>query len=56
MFENNSVRQIVSDVSLSQCQQRRVVSPARLGAPRGNIGRAALAQVRDTIAAILDVS
>lgn len=41
--------------SAVQCQHLRAVSPGRLQATRGNIGPAALAQIREMIALILDV-
>ncbi len=45
----------LSEVSAAQCQQIRAVSPHRVAATRGNIGSIALAQVRETIAVILDL-
>ncbi len=41
--------------SAAQCQHLRAVAPARLAATRGNVGPAVLAQVRETIATILDL-
>ena len=41
--------------SSAQCQHIRAVSPSRIHQVRGNIGSAALAQVRETIAVILDL-
>jgi len=41
--------------SSAQCQHVRSVSTERVLAPRGNIGSDLLAQVRETIAMILDV-
>lgn len=41
--------------SAAQCQHLRAVSPARLVDVRGNVGPAALAQIRETIAVILDL-
>lgn len=41
--------------SAVQCQHLRAVSPGRLGDVRGNVGAAVLAQVRETIAVILDL-
>lgn len=42
-------------VSAAQCQHIRAVSPQRLVAVRGNVGAAVLAQVRETIAVLLDL-
>ena len=42
-------------VSAAQCQHVRAVSPARLGEPMGNIGAAALAQLREILAVIFDL-
>lgn len=39
----------------AQCQHLRAVSTSRIATTRGNIGPAALAQVRKAIAAILDL-
>ena len=41
--------------SAAQCQHVRSVSPGRAGEVRGNVGAAALAHVRETIATILDI-
>lgn len=41
--------------SAAQCQHIRSVSLARVTAPLGNIGPAALSQVRDTLALLLDL-
>ena len=41
--------------SAAQCQHVRAVSPRRIITVRGNVGAAVLAQVRETIAVILDV-
>lgn len=41
--------------SAAQCQHVRAVATARLGAVRGNVGTAALAQVRDILGLLLDV-
>jgi mRNA interferase MazF len=41
--------------SAAQCQHLRAVSPRRVLVIRGNVGAAALAQIRDTIAALLDL-
>lgn len=42
--------------SAAQCQHLRAVSPGRVSALRGNVGATALAQIRDVIAVILDLS
>ncbi|MEO6468992.1 MAG: type II toxin-antitoxin system PemK/MazF family toxin [Acidimicrobiia bacterium] len=42
-------------VSAAQCQHVRSVSPGRIRSFRGNVGAAVLAQVRETIAVILDL-
>lgn len=42
-------------VSAAQCQHIRAVSPQRLVGVRGNVGAAVLAQVRETIAVLLDL-
>lgn len=41
--------------SAAQCQHLRSVSPRRILAVRGNVGGAALAQIRETIAVLLDI-
>jgi mRNA interferase MazF len=41
--------------SAAQCQHLRAVSLARLRSTRGNVGAATLAQIRETIAVILDL-
>lgn len=41
--------------SAAQCQHLRAVSPARVHGVRGNVGPAALTQLRETIAVILDI-
>ena len=41
--------------SAAQCQHLRAVSPARITRIRGNVGIATLAQLRETIAVILDL-
>jgi mRNA interferase MazF len=41
--------------SAAQCQHVRSVSPTRIAEVRGNVGGTALAQIRETIAVILDV-
>ena len=42
-------------VSAAQCQHVRAVSRTRVQSVRGNVGSAALAQVRETIGVILDL-
>jgi mRNA interferase MazF len=39
--------------SAAQCQHLRAVSPRRVSRVRGNVGAAALAQIRDVVAVIL---
>jgi mRNA interferase MazF len=41
--------------SAAQCQHLRAVSTRRIVASRGNVGPAVLAQLRETIAVILDL-
>ncbi len=41
--------------SAAQCQHVRAVSPSRITGTRGNVGTAVLAQLRETIAIILDL-
>jgi mRNA interferase MazF len=41
--------------SAAQCQHLRAVSPRRITGTRGNVGVAVLAQLRETIAVILDL-
>lgn len=41
--------------SAAQCQHLRAVSARRIGSTRGNVGATALAQLRETIATILDI-
>ncbi len=45
----------LSTASAAQCQHIRAVSPERLVDTRGNVGAAVLAQIRETIAVILDL-
>ena len=45
----------LSAASAAQCQHIRAVSPQRLVDTRGNVGGAILAQIRETIAVILDL-
>jgi mRNA interferase MazF len=42
-------------VSAAQCQHLRSVSTDRILAARGNIGALALAQIRETVAVLLDL-
>ena len=41
--------------SAAQCQHLRAISPRRILAVRGNVGTVPLAQIRETIAVILDI-
>jgi len=41
--------------SAAQCQHIRAISPRRILGVRGNVGPRSLAQVRETIALVLDV-
>lgn len=41
--------------SSAQCQHIRAISPARVLATRGNVGAILLAQIRETLATILDI-
>jgi mRNA interferase MazF len=45
----------LDQVSAAQCQHIRAISPRRVLEVRGNIGLATLAQIRETIAMILDL-
>jgi mRNA interferase MazF len=45
----------LSGVSAAQCQHLRAVSPRRISTARGNVGAAPLAQIRETIAVLLDL-
>jgi mRNA interferase MazF len=45
----------LGDVSAVQCQHIRAVSPRRILGVRGNVGATVLAQLRETIAVILDL-
>jgi mRNA interferase MazF len=45
----------LDEVSAAQCQHIRAVSPRRILGVRGNVGSAVLAQLRETIAVILDL-
>jgi mRNA interferase MazF len=42
-------------VSAAQCQHIRAISPRRVLDVRGNVGPATLAQIRETIAIVLDL-
>jgi mRNA interferase MazF len=42
-------------VSAAQCQHVRAISPRRIRAVRGKVGAVTLAQLRETIAVILDL-
>ena len=42
--------------SAAQCQHVRAVSTGRVVSVRGNVGAATLAQIRETIAVMLDIS
>jgi mRNA interferase MazF len=46
----------LTDASAAQCQHLRTVSPNRIVTTRGNVGQAVLAQLRETIAVILDLT
>jgi mRNA interferase MazF len=41
--------------SAAQCQHLRAVATSRISATRGNVGPMTLAQVRDTLATLLDL-
>lgn len=45
----------LSEASSAQCQHIRAVAVTRLGDRIGNVGAVALAQVRDTLAVLLDL-
>lgn len=45
----------LDELSAAQCRHLRSVSPRRILSVRGNVGAAVLAQVRATIAVILDL-
>lgn len=45
----------LDDVSAAQCQHLRAVSPRRILEIRGNVGVGVLAQLRETIALLLDL-
>jgi mRNA interferase MazF len=54
MIEPDDANGLV-EVSAAQCQHIRAVSPGRIINIRGNVGAALLAQLRETIAVILDL-
>jgi mRNA interferase MazF len=41
--------------SAAQCQHVRAISPSRIARVRGNVGVTALAQIRETLAILLDL-
>ncbi len=43
------------EVSAARCQHLRAASPSRIVATRGNVGPALVAQLRETIAVLLDL-
>ncbi len=45
----------LSGVSAAQCQHLRAVSQGRISAVRGNVGATVVAQIRETIAVLLDL-
>lgn len=45
----------LDSASAAQCQHLRAVSTVRVGSVRGNVGAIVAAQIRETIAVILDV-
>ena len=45
----------LAELSAAQCQHLRAVSVGRIGPTRGNVGSTALAQLRETIAVLLDL-
>ena len=45
----------LQQVSAAQCQHIRAVSPSRIATTRGNVGSAVVAQLRETIAVLLDL-
>jgi mRNA interferase MazF len=54
MIEPDDANGLV-EVSAAQCQHIRAVSPGRIINIRGNVGAALLAQLRETVAVILDL-
>lgn len=45
----------LSGISAAQCQHLRAVSPGRIVTEHGNVGPTVLAQIRETIALLLDL-
>lgn len=45
----------LSATSAAQCQHVRAISPTRILGTRGNVGSVCLAQIRETLALILDL-
>ena len=45
----------LEQTSAAQCQHLRAVSPSRIATTRGNVGPAVVAQLRETIAVLLDL-
>jgi mRNA interferase MazF len=45
----------LQEISAAQCQHLRAVSLGRISSIRGNVGPAVLAQLRETIAVLLDL-
>jgi mRNA interferase MazF len=45
----------LESTSAAQCQHIRAISPARVQAVRGNVGPSALAEIRETVAILLDL-
>jgi len=46
----------VDQISAAQCQHLRAVSTGRVDRVRGNVGAATLAQIREVIGLVLDIS
>jgi mRNA interferase MazF len=46
----------LTEASAAQCQHLRAISPDRVRGVRGNVGPAVLAQIRETIAVLLDLT
>lgn len=45
----------LATASAAQCQHIRAISPSRITGIRGNVGRGVLAQIRETVAVLLDL-
>lgn len=45
----------LTETSAAQCQHLGAVSTGRIASTRGNVGAAALSQIRETIAVLLDI-